>query len=276
MKKYNRLFLYAVLIFLINSFNISAQESKETATDSNQNKPEELEFSHPLITESISPDTKIRFTFLDTRDNSGMYSQTYDLEMEYAPVPSFSLHLDIPYAVLNPSGESRISNLDNIELDLKFANFAFASHKVLLGYGISFGFPTGSQAKDIGSDHIWDINPFFNGGFMWRKWEWTAFFTFGIPANQKNNENMQTGLESRLTALYHLSPRWQALVEAGNATQISRFYRGAGNYDLTEGIKYKPDPDKPWIIALGAREPLGNNDELKLQGVLSVFYHFKD
>ena len=276
MKKVNLFFVLAFLIFFTNRFRASAQNTEISNNNNKQNNQETLEFSHPLITESISPDTKIRFTFLDTKADSSMLSQTYDLELEYAPVPSFSLHLDIPYAVLNPSGEKAVSSLDNVELDLKFANFAFASHNVLLGYGISFGFPTGSQVKGIGSDHIWDINPFFNGGIRWKDWEWTAFFTFGIPSNQHNNENIQTGLESRLTALYHIGNKWQALLEAGNAIQISRFYKGEGNYDLTEGIKFKPDPDKPWIVALGAREPLGKNDELKLQGILSVFYHFKD
>jgi hypothetical protein len=128
--------------------------------------------------------------------------------------------------VLNPPGNNTTSNLDEIELSLKFANFAFESHNILLGYGISFGFPTGNQDKGIGSNHIWDINPFLNGGIKWNKWEWTVYFIFDIPSNQHTYENLQTGLESRVTALYHINSKWGALLEAGNARQISHFYKG--------------------------------------------------
>jgi hypothetical protein len=169
-----------------------------------------------------------------------------------------------------------MSNLDEIELTLKFANFAFESHNIIVGYGISFGLPTGDQTKGIGSNHIWNINPFLNGGIIWKKWEWTAYFIFNIPSNQNTNENIEAGLESRLTALYHLGRKWEALLEAGNAKQISHFYKAGNSYDLTEGLKFKPNPDKPWIIALGIRHPIIQNTEIKLQGIISLFYHFKD
>ena len=178
--------------------------------------------------------------------------------------------------MLNPSQNLTVRNLDEIELALKFANFAFSNHNILLGYGISFGLPTGNQDKGIGSNHILNINPFFNGGIKWNRWEWTTYFTFDMPCNQNENENIQTTLETRLTALYNISPKWQALLEAGSTSPISRFYKGDSNYDLTEGVKFMPDPEKPWILAIGVRHPVLNNNEFKLQGIFSVFYHFKD
>jgi hypothetical protein len=265
-----------ILLFSISWFDVLAQESVISKDIDDYKRQEHLEFSHPLITESISPDTKIRSTFLDTKAKDNMFSQTYVLEVEYALVPGFSIHLDVPYTVVNTTGNHSISSLDEIELTFKFANFAFESHNVLLGYGISFGLPTGNQTKGIGNDHIWNINPFFNGGIIWKRWEWTAYFIFSIPSNQSINENIQSALESRLTALYHISSRWEVLLEAGNVSQISHFYQNGNNYDLTEGIKFRPNPDKPWIMAIGARHPVFRNDEIKLQGIISVFYHFKD
>jgi hypothetical protein len=276
MGKNSKLSVLVILLFLINNLNITAQEKVSSSGNEIQNEKEHLEFSHPLVTESISPDTKIRFTFLDTKADSNMLSKTYGLELEYAPLPVFSIHLGIPYTVLNPSQNHTVSNLDEIELALKFANFVFSYHNILLGYGISFGLPTGNQDKGIGSNHILDINPFLNGGIKWKRWEWTAYFTFDMPCNQNENENIQTTLESRLTALYNISPRWQALLEAGSTSPISHFYKGDSNYDLTEGVKFMPDPDKPWILAIGVRHPVLNNNEFKLQGIFSVFYHFKD
>jgi hypothetical protein len=158
-----------LLLILYCAFYTSNIRAQITSVEKAKNT-DHLEFSHPLITESVSPDTKIRLTFLHTKTDSGMISQVYDIELEYAPVPSFSIHLDMPYTVINHS----TGNLDEIELDLKFANFAFAAHHVLLGYGISFGLPTGDQVKGIGSDHIWNVNPFFNGGILWKKMELTA------------------------------------------------------------------------------------------------------
>lgn len=259
-----------VILFSIISFSISnsfAQKNEKAHED-------HLEFSHPLFTESISPDTKIRFNYINTNVDDSLTSHGFNLEMEYSPVPAFSLHLDIPYTVLKPKGVTTLSHLEDIELAIKFANFAFAKHKVLVGYGVSFGFPTGSDFKRIGSSHIFSIDPFFNGGVMWKRWEWTAYFTFDIPTHQQPQEDLPTGLVSRLTALYHLDPHWQLLAEAGNSKEIGHAAATKGNYDIAEGIKYRPNPEKPWILALGVREPLGDNSEFQFQGMFSVFYHF--
>ena len=261
-------------------FSANAQTTNDgtikSETSANTKEKDHLEFSHPLITESISPDTKIRFTYLDTKINSRTDLQNYVLELEYSPVPAFSLHLDLPYSTLKSQGASSFSNLDDIELTLKFANFAFASHNVLLGYGIGFGLPTGNDSKGIGSNHIIEVEPFLNGGYLWRKWEWTAYFTFSVPTNQQKNENMQASLESRITALYHLNNYWQPLVEFGNERDISSPTGWNKNYDLLEGVKYLPFGHKPWIIGAAVRQGLGKNSDLHFQWLLTLFYHFKD
>lgn len=258
----------------------SAQTKTEgtatSETSANKKEKDQLEFSHPLVTESISPDTKVRFTYLNTKINSRLTSQTYVLELEYAPVPSFSIHLDVPYGTLKQKGTPSFSNLDNVELTFKFANFAFARHNVLLGYGIGFRLPTGSDSKGIGSNHILDVEPFLNGGYMWRKWEWTAYFTFSVPTYQRENENIQSSLESRVTALYHLNNYWQLIGEFGNDKDISHRYDRNSNYNILEGFKFLPFGHKPWILGAAVIEPIGANSELNLQWLLTLFYHFKD
>jgi hypothetical protein len=268
-----RFSLYTVILFFIFLFFANSTAFAQHKEHSHE---DHLEFSHPIFTESISPDTKFRFNYENTKEDDSMSSHGFDFEAEYAPVPAFSIHLDIPYTVLKPQGASSISHLEDVELALKFANFAFAKHQALIGYGISFGFPTGSDVKGIGSDHILSIDPFFNGGIMWRKWEWTANFTFDIPAHQLPQEDLQPGLETRLTALYHLDPRWQLLLEGGNSTEIGHRTARERNFDIAEGVKFQPTPHKPWIFALGIRQPLGNNSEFKYQGMFSIFYHFED
>ncbi|HET7114985.1 MAG TPA: hypothetical protein VFI29_00750 [Hanamia sp.] len=267
--------------FYLGAFStVHAQKTNDGTTKSetsaNSKEKDHLEFSHPLITESISPDTKIRFTYLNTKVQSGITSQQYVLELEYSPVPVFSLHLDVPYGTLKSQGASSFSNLDNIELTLKFANFAFANHNVLLGYGIGFGLPTGNDSKGIGSDHVIDVEPFLNAGYLWRKWEWTAYFTFSVPTHQHKGENMQSSLESRATALYHLNRYWQLLAEFGNERDISSPSGWNKNYDLLEGFKYLPFGHKPWILGAAVRQGLGKNSDLHFQWLLTLFYHFRD
>lgn len=250
-------------------------DSTQHVKISSTNKKEQLEFSHPLITESISPDNKIRFTYFNTKVNDSLSSQTCDLELEYAPVPFFSLHLDVPYQVLKP-GTSTESNLDNIEFTLKFANFALAEHSILFGYGIGLGFPTGNDIKGIGSNHILNVEPFLNGGYKWRRWEWIAYFTLNVPTHQRMDEMMQSGLDSRITALYHLNSYFQLLGEFGNERYVSHQSGWNKNYELLEGIKYLPFGHKPWILALGVNEPIAQNEVLKFQWLFSLFYHFRD
>jgi hypothetical protein len=267
--------------FYLGLLSMASAQTKNNTTATSETaastkEKDQLEFSHPLVTESISPDTKIRFTYLNTKINSLITSQTNVLELEYAPVPGFSIHLDVPYSTLKQRGTSSFSNLDNIELTFKFANFAFARHNVLLGYGIGFGLPTGNDNKGIGSNHILNIEPFLNGGYMWRKWEWTAYFTFSVPTYQRENESIQSSLQSRVTALYHLNNYWQLVSEFGNERDISRSSNQNSNYDLLEGFKYFPFGHVPWIIGAAVREPIGTNSDLNFQWLLTLFYHFKD
>lgn len=94
-----------------------------------------LHFTHPMIAESVTPDTKVRldhryFDFPgDSRENSGV------LEAEYAFHRTVSLEVGLPYSYT--AGE-----LGDFGALLKLANFAFEDSGVLLGYGVGVSFPT--------------------------------------------------------------------------------------------------------------------------------------
>ncbi len=106
-----------------------------------------LHFSHPMIAESVSPDTKIRvdhqfFDFPDgEEENSGV------LEAEYAFHRSFSIEMGLPYTYTQTA-------FGNLDVAFKFANYAFEEAGLLLGYGVEMGFPTnGSPAEDASHEH---------------------------------------------------------------------------------------------------------------------------
>src|ERR1051325_4061097 len=94
-------------------------------SQSHHHEEEELHFSHPLIVESPSPDTKIRFDYFYRRFRDGLRASEHTprVEFEYAFRPTFSIEANVPYTFRNVEGEPRVSHSDSIEVALKFANF---------------------------------------------------------------------------------------------------------------------------------------------------------
>ncbi len=94
--------------------------------------------------------------------------------------------MTVPYGWLDPETGSSTGNLGNLEVALKFANFAFEDVGLLLGYGLELGLPTGSDTKGIGSGLLWELAPFLNVGLKQGRFEAVAWTIFGIPVNQRD------------------------------------------------------------------------------------------
>ncbi|MEE8361238.1 MAG: hypothetical protein V3R71_03740, partial [Gemmatimonadales bacterium] len=141
-----------------------------------------LHFSHPLFSESITPDTKVRFNAGGEFEDEG---DGYEIEVEgeYAFHRSFSIELVVPYVRLEPDDGPATSALGNIEVAFKFANFAFEDAGILIGYGLEVGLPTGSPDEGIGSDTEWELEPFLNAGIKRGPFELIGWARFGIPVN---------------------------------------------------------------------------------------------
>lgn len=258
-----------------------AQDTHDHANDHTEHdhdrpghQPDEhgLHFAHPLFAESVSPDTKLRMDFALAREDKGSESEI-ELEVEYAFHRSFSIETVIPYVFLSPDEGASESDLGNMEVALKFANFAFEDHGVLLGYGVEFGLPTGNKDRGIGSDHIWEIEPFLNIGVKRGRFEMQAFSIFGIPTNQEESEETETEFKYDVTTLYHVSDRVQALLELNGQGVLSGEDAGEGIVSLSPGIKVAPTSDRHLFFGLGVSVPLGD-EELDASVRVSAFYHF--
>ncbi len=238
---------------------------------------DELHFSHPLISESPSPDTKVRlnFLYLDV-DEDGEKSKEYgvSLEGEYAFSPSFSIEVDAPFSIVDPNGAPNIDHLGSIEVGFKFANFAFADHGVLLGYGIAFVLPTGDEESGIGNDHLVEIEPFFNIGYKRDALEVVAFTSFGLPINQNQGEEVETEMGYNLSFLYHVSDRVSGLLEFDGGTVLSGEEDGATVINITPGVKVKPTDNEKFELGAGISFPLTANREFDVRAIFSAFYHF--
>lgn len=240
--------------------------------DSRSRHPEGLHFSHPLFTESISPDTKIRADFGKEWSSEGSETE-FEIDAEYAFHRSVSIEIGAPYAFLSPDEEESSSGIGNVEVAMKFANFAFEDHGILLGYGLAVGLPTGDADAGIGTDHTWELEPFLNAGISTGKWEVVAWARFGIPINQDDMEEVETEFHYDLAALYHASARLQLLAELNAGTGLSGAEAGEGSRAVGFGFKVAPHEGSSLMVGAGVSVPLGD-DERDARLKISVFRHF--
>ncbi len=240
-------------------------------------RPEGLFFSHPLIAESPSPDTKVRFDYfyLDIDGNEEKAKKnTINFEAEYAFHRSFSIELGVPYTFHNPEDESSSSHVGKIEINFKFANFAFEKTNLLVGYGIEFGLPTGDEEKGIGSDHIFEIEPYLSFGYKRRLIEIVAFTLFGIPTNQNEGEEVETELGYNISFLYKFLPHVKGIIEFDGETVLSGEEEGKTIVNITPGILLSPLRNDNLHVGLGVSFPVTDKEEFDFRTIVSIFYHF--
>ena len=236
-----------------------------------------LHFTHPLVGESPSPDTKIRFDSIyrrvhDSEEKAREY--TVRLEGEYAFHPTFSIEIDVPFVFLDASGESPDSNLDDVEIGLKLANFVFEEYGVLLGYGIEFGLPTGDDGKDIGSNNSFEIEPFFDVGYRCGDLEVVGFASFGMPTNQGDGEEVENEFGYQVSTLYHLTPRVAGHLELDGETELNGDGEGETVVNITPAVSVAPLESRDLRVAAGVSFPVTGGEEVEIQTIFSLFYHF--
>jgi hypothetical protein len=237
---------------------------------------EELHFSHPLIVESPSPDTKIRFDYFYRRFRNGIRASEHTprVEFEYAFRPSFSIEANVPYTFRHVEGDPRVSHSDSMEVALKLANFHFKERNVLLVYGVSFEFPTGSDTREIGSSHIFEVEPYFGVGVKREKLEVVAFSSVAIPTNKKPTDEEATELGYQLSFLFKPRPWLQPLIELDGATELNGIDSGRTVLNLSPGIKVRPFGSHHWQLGAGVGFPLTSTHDFSTRAVFSAFYHF--
>src|SRR5712691_11666485 len=130
---HSRRLILVTALFFVPLTGIRAQEHDD------DHDHDHLHLSHPLVTESPSPDTKLRLDYIGTRtsDPTGVDENTFRLEGEYAFNHSVSLAIVTPFISRTAPAAVRASGLGNIELSLKAASLTFGEHGFLLGGGLS-------------------------------------------------------------------------------------------------------------------------------------------
>ncbi len=253
-----------------------------------------LHFSHPLVAESVTPDTKFR---LDAHYSDGDGGSTLEMEFEaeYAFAPAFSIEVGAsPYTHADPAaakvfpvartappirahlapGEAGTAEdaFSDFDVALKFANFAFAEHGVLLGYGATLGFPLRTGDEPVHA--ITSVEPFLNVGYQKAGWELEGFARFAIPTAGEAGGPGNADLGTNVSVLRHLGDQVQALFEMDSASPL-----GGGDdptlVHLTPGLKVRPiASNEHLIIGAGLRFPVSSAKTFGEQAIVSVFWHF--
>jgi len=240
---------------------------------------DQLHFEHPLVAESPSPDTKLRFDYIyqnkpaeDAEPKST--KTTLRLEGEYAFNRSLSVEVNIPYTFRNPDGEASTDRLDNAQIGLKYANYTFEDKGLLLGGGLEFGLPTGDATKGIGSNHVVEIAPFLDFGYQHKQLQIIGFAEFGFPVNDNGNDIADFELGWNLAFIYTGFGNFQPLFELDGEKINGGEEDGFNGVNLTPGFKYSWPGNEALQIGAGVSLPVTDDKEFFIKPILSVFYHF--
>lgn len=273
MRYYLFLGMPTLIVLLAFAGTASAHEHSSHSHDS------KLHFSHPLVAESPSPDTKMRFDYFFANEpasagEAGAERHTARFEGEYAFTPSFSIEVDLPYTFLDPDKGQSTDRLDNVGVGIKYANFTFDEHGLLLGGGIEFGLPTGNEEKGIGSNHVLEVEPFLDFGYKRDRLEVIGFTSFGLPQNENRENEADLELGWNLSTLYHVSPKLQVILEFDGQHVYGGEKDGVNIVNVTPGIKFRPIGDRNLQVGVGVSLPLTDDKEFHARPIVSVFYHF--
>lgn len=265
----SRRWLLIVAFFITPLTAMKAQEHEE------DHDHDHLHFSHPLVTESPSPDTKVRLDYIGARtsDPPGVHENTFRLEGEYSFNRSVSLAIVTPFISRTAPATERASGLGNIELSLKAASLAFGERGLLLGGGLSAALPTGSDTKGIGSAHIIELEPFLDAGYKRHALELVGLATLSSTFRRRAGEETERNLTFDFSALYRIQSRLEGLIEVTTTRALVGAESGSQQTFVAPGFKVYPFMNRKFMF--GASVELGTgvvHDTHAL--LLSAFYHF--
>lgn len=260
-----------------------------------------LHFAHPLATESVSPDTKLRINYDHRNLAAGERENAAALAAEWSPHRSFSVEASVPYSfTAGTTGFSHVA--------LKFASYAFENAGVSLGYGVGLGLPTSGDAghahEEEGHTHgsrvsaalrgeapdprfngtggvhsslgrdLWTFEPFLNVGWKTGRWELVGFGTFEIPTNQAHQDEVGTELAYNASALFRAAPEVQTTLELHGHAGLSGHATGEAVANLTPGVKLRPSDESPFFLGIAGSFPVSADESYDARALVSLFYHF--
>lgn len=246
-----------------------------------------LHFTHPLVAESVSPDTKLRLDF--RREELGEEGESeVELEAEYAFHRSFALEVGLHF-------EPTEGRFGETHVLAKFANYTFEEDGVLLGYGLELRLPTGAAhghggleepehehvegeghtAEEPASDEdIYEFAPFLNAGIAAGAWELSAWTRYAIPTNQVEPAERGPELRYSLSALLHATRRLQPVLEISGTSGLGGPSADRETLGLTPGLRIRPFLEQPFVVGGAVTLPITDERDFERRFLVSAFWHF--
>ena len=231
------------------------------------------DLAHPLIAESPTPDTELRFEYIVINSATADELEV-NPEGELAIMPGVSIEVDVPYKFRDPlDGGSSENNLDVTEIALKLAK-GFGSRS-LIGGGLELGLPTGDDRKNIGSNNELVVKPFLDVGIMSGLFEYIGFLGFEFPFNEDTSKRSEKdlGLEYNLALTYWFVDRVRGVFELDG--ELVAF--GDDNEAILNaswGFIGSPIPGVPLEVGVGLSIPVTRDRDFDQRGVISFLYQF--
>jgi hypothetical protein len=228
-----------------------------------------------MVTESPSPDRKIRLDYLGSRvsDPTGLRQHIVRLEGEYAFNHAISVAVVTPFVWRTAPQAERASGLGDIEVSLKAASLLFGDRGILLGAGLSTALPTGNDSKGIGTGHIVELEPFLDLGYKRNCLEFVGFARASSTFRRRQGEEVERVLAFDFSALYQIRSRLEALVELTTERALAGPDTGLPRTSIAPGVKVYPLPNRR--LMFGGSVLLGTGAVQDTRAVLlSGFYHF--
>lgn len=261
--------------FLIGFMLVALDPASLVHAHEDSFQPAELHFAHPVISESPSPDSKVRgdYTLTKRTGDERALDHGVRFEGEYAPFRWMSFEVNLPYVVADRDERSNRQGLDDMEVAIKLASFALEDSGILLGGGMEFGLPTGNSNNDIGSDRVVMIEPYLDLGIKFADFETIGFLKFGFPENENGSDpDWELGWNASL--LYHVTPSVAGMLEFDGERISGGEEDGETVAHVTPGLRVHPFEDHRLAFGTGISLPITNDEEFKLRWILSVFFHF--
>ena len=170
----------------------------------------------------------------------------------------------MPYAFMNPEEGRAENRLGDVEIAAKFATYRFAeSHRLLPAAGLAVVFPTGDEERGIGSDHVWELEPFVRVGHWTDRLQVIGTLSLGIPLNQtseERDEDEDFSVNYNLSLLYHVAHNVQAVVELHGQSTFGADEDVNAIY-VSPGVTFQPFPDESINVGIGVTLPLTGEDD---------------
>jgi hypothetical protein len=250
---------------------LHAQEEREHGDHDHEG----LHFSHPLLNESPSPDTKLRLDLTWARVGDGIDRVTERgarLEGEYEIAEGVSFAVTVPW-VRRESVFGNTQGTGSTELSLKGVSQRWAHHGVVLGGGLSVGVPTGSDERGIGSSRTVELEPFADVGVQFGGLELVAFGHYGTTVHNPVGVEAERQLSFIESAVFTVTRLAEALLELETVHPLGSDEPTTNR--IAPGLKLYPFTNRHIMAGVSVPIALRRSGEPESRAVIvSAFYHF--